>query len=112
MKTLKLKDKLEALRRTFPKIDPKTRFLYAGKLSRRATSNAVAVHIIAWSNDKRVTLHQTIFRKPHLTVTEWSDWLHEHAAKVINNQVKAYMGRTYGGKWTIERIFGWHFTDE
>ncbi len=112
MKSLKLADRISGLRRLFPKINPKTRFLYDGKLNKRATSNAVAVHIIASSSDGRVTLHKTVFRKPGLTVTQWSDWLHEHAPKVIQNQVRAYMGRTYGGKWTIESIFGWNFTDE
>jgi len=112
MKTLKLKDKVIALRRLYPKIDPKTRFLYDGRLNRRATSSAVAIHVIASSEDGRVTLHQTVFRKPGLTVKEWSDWLHEHAPRVIQNQVRAYMGRTYGSTWTIEKIFGWNFTNE
>jgi hypothetical protein len=112
MKTLKLKDRVAALRRVYPNIDAKTRFLYRGKLKPRSVSNAVTVHILAWSNDGRVTLHQTVFRKPGLTMMEWSDWLREHAPKVIGNQVRAYMGRTYGGQWTIERIFGWNFTDE
>lgn len=112
MKTLKLKDKITALRRTFPKIDPQTRFLYDGRLNRRARSNAVAIHFLAWSNDGRVTLHKTAFRKRDMTMTDWSVWLREHAQNVLNNQVRAYMARTYGGQWTIERVFGWHFSDE
>lgn len=109
MKTLKLRDTISTLQRVYPKIDAKTRFMYAGKLNRKATSSAVAVHIIAWSDDGRATLHKTIFRKPNLTMTEWSAWLHAHAPKVINTQVRAYMGRTFGSVWHIEKIFGWHF---
>lgn len=109
MKTLKVKDKIITLQRVYPKIDPKTRFMYAGKLDRKAKSNAVAVHIIAWSDDGRATLHQTIFRKPGLSMTQWNAWLREHAPKIIQNQVRAYMGRTFGSIWHIEKIFGWHF---
>jgi hypothetical protein len=112
MKTLKLKDRALALQRLYPKIDRKTRFLYDGKLNKRSTSNAVAVHVIASSEDGRVTLHQTIFRKPGFTMTQWNAWLGEHAPRVIQNQVRAYMGRTYGSTWTIEKIFGWNFIDE
>lgn len=109
MKSLKLRDRIMMLRRVYPNIDPQTRFLYAGKLNRKARSNAVKVHIIAWSDDGRVTLHPTIFRKPGLTMMEWSAWLREHAPNIIQNQVRAYMGRTHGSTWRIEKIFGWHF---
>lgn len=112
MKTLKLKDVVAMLRRVYPKIDPKTRFMYDGKINRRATSNRVAVWVIAWSEDRRVTLHKTIFRKTGLNVTQWSAWLHEHAPSVLRNQVRVYMGRTFGSIWHIEKVFGWHFTDE
>ncbi len=109
---MSMSDKIAALRRTFPKIDRRTRFLYDGKLNRRATSNSVALHILAWSDDGRVTLHRTVFRKPGLTVSEWHSWLRAHAGPVIQNQVRASMGRTHGGQWTVERIFGWHFFNE
>lgn len=109
---MSMSDKIASLRRMYPKIDPKTRFLYAGKLNKRATSNSVALHIVAWSDDGRVTLHRTVFRKPGQSVTEWHAWLREHAPKVIQNQVRAAMGRTHGGRWTVERVFGWHFFND
>ena len=109
MKSRKLRDEIVSLQRVYPKIDPKTRFLYNGKLDRKAKSNAVKLHTIAWSDDGRVTLHPTIFRKQGLTMMEWSRWLHEHAPTVIQNQVRAYMVRTHGSIWHIEKIFGWHF---
>lgn len=107
-----MNDKISNLRRMFPNIDPKTRFLYAGKLNKRAKSNSVVLHIVAWSDNGRVTLHKTVFRKPDLNVTEWHTWLREHAPKVIQNQVMASMGRTHGGQWTVERVFGWHFFND
>jgi hypothetical protein len=109
MKTLKLKDVIGTLKRVYPKIDPKTRFMYSGKLDRTAVSNAVAVYIIAWSDDGRATLHKTVFRKPGLTMRQWDAWLHAHAPRVINEQVRAYMNRTQGSRWHIEKVFGWHF---
>lgn len=109
MKSLKLRDRIMTLKRVYPNIDPKTRFLYAGKLDRKAKSNAVMVHTIAWSDDGRVTLHPTIFRKPGLSMMQWSAWLHEHAPRILVNQVRAYMGRTHGSTWHIEKVFGWHF---
>lgn len=108
----KMSDRIATLRRAYPNIDPRTRFLYAGKLNKRAKSNSVALHLIAWSDDGRVTMHRTVFRKPGQNVTEWHAWLREHSGNVIQNQVRASMGRTYGGVWTVARIFGWHFFRE
>lgn len=108
MKTLKIRDKVSALRRTYPKIDPPTRYLYSGRLDRRAASNRVAVYILAWSADGRVTFHRTEFQKARTRVKEWAEWLGEHASNVVSNQVRAYMNRTFGSTWYIEQIFGWH----
>lgn len=111
MKTHKLSKTIADLRMQFPKIDPQTRFMYDGRLRKNATSDAVAVRFIAWSEDGRVTMHRTEFRKPGLTMAEWSAWLHEHAPRVIGHQVVAYMNRQFGSTWSVETIFGWHFVD-
>lgn len=112
MKSLKLRDKMIALRRTYPKIDPSTRYLYSGKLNKRERGDRVAIYILAWSADGRVTLHRTEFHKADMRVSDWSGWLHEHAANIVNNQVRAYMNRTFGSTWYIEAIFGWHLVAE
>lgn len=112
MKTLKIRDKIAALRRTYPKIDAASRYLYSGRLDRRKSSSRVAVHIVAWSDDGRVTLHRTEFHKPNMRVREWAEWLREHASSVIGNQVRTYMNRTFGSVWHIEQIFGWHLVIE
>lgn len=112
MKTLKLRDKMTALRRTFPKIDPATRYLYAGRLNKRETGDRVALYVIAWSADGRVTLHRTEFHKTGMRLSDWSGWLRKHAENVVNNQVRAYMNRTFGSTWYIESIFGWHIVTE
>lgn len=112
MKTLKLRDQILMLRRVYPKIDPKTRFLYEGRLNKRAVGDAVMVHMIAWSEDGRVTLHKTIFRRKGLSIVQWHEWLKEHAGKVLRNQVRTYMNRTFGSIWNIDKIIGWHFTDQ
>lgn len=112
MKTLKIRDLASALHRTYPKIDPTTRYLYSGRLDRRAIGGRVALHILAWSADGRVTLHRTEFRKPPMRVSEWAQWLEAHASAVIGNQVRAYMNRTFGSTWYIEQIFGWHLVVE
>lgn len=112
MKTLKLKHMIDALRRTYPKIDPRTRYLYDGKLNKRAVGDSVMIYVVATSDDQRATLHRTVFRRPGLNVMQWHAWLREHAMNVLNNQVRAYMSRTRGGQWKIERVFGWHLLDE
>lgn len=112
MKTLKLRDKMTALRRTFPKIDPATRYLYAGRLKNRERGDRVAMYIVAWSADGRVTLHRTEFHKSDMRVVDWASWLHEHAENIVNNQVRAYMNRTFGSNWYVESIFGWHLVVE
>ena len=112
MKTLKLKQKIEGLRRTYPNIDQKTRYLYDGRLNKRAIADSVAIYIVATSDDQRATLHKTVFRKTGLNVTQWAAWLREHAMNVLDNQVRSYMSRTRGGQWKIERVFGWHLLDE
>ena len=112
MKTLKLRDKMTALRRAFPKIDPATRYLYSGRLNKQQRGDRVALYILAWSADGRVTLHRTEFHKNGKRVIDWANWLHNHAEGVINNQVRAYMNRTFGSTWYIESIFGWHLVFE
>lgn len=112
MKTLKLRDRMTALRRTYPKIDSATRFLYAGKLNKREAGDRVAIYILAWSADGRVTLHRTEFHKRGMRVSEWASWLREHAEGIVSNQVRAYMNRTFGSTWYIESIFGWHLVHE
>lgn len=112
MKTLKLGDKITALRRMYPKIDLRTRYLYDGRLNKRAVGDSVMIYVVATSDDQRATLHRTVFRRPGLNVTQWHAWLREHAMNVLNNQVRAYMARTRGGQWKIERVFGWHLLDE
>ena len=112
MKTLKLRDKMTALRRTYPKIDAGTRYLYAGRLDRREAGDRAAIYIVAWSADGRVTLHRTEFHKPSMRVSDWAKWLREHAAGIVSNQVRAYMNRTFGSTWYIEQIFGWHLVHE
>jgi hypothetical protein len=108
MKTLKIRDRIGALRRTYPQIDRRTRLLYSGKINRRQRHDRVAVHIVAWSADGRVTLHRSEFHKPGMTITEWAHWLGDHAPGIISNQIRAYMNRTFGSTWYIEQIFGWH----
>lgn len=112
MKTLKLRDKMMALRRTYPKIDSATRYLYAGRLNKAERGDRVALHIVAWSADGRVTLHRTEFHKTDMRVSGWSKWLRQHAEGIILNQVRAYMNRTFGSTWYIESIFGWHLVTE
>lgn len=112
MKTLKIRDRVSALRRTYPKIDPATRYLYAGRINRREASVRVAVYILAWSADGRVTFHRTEFQKPRMRVSEWAEWLENHAANIVGNQVRTYMNRTFGSTWYIEQIFGWHLVQE
>ena len=112
MKTLKLRDKMTALRRAYPKIDPSTRYLYAGRMDRRQRVDRVAVYIVAWSADARVTLHRTEFHKAGMRVSDWAKWLRAHAPHVVQNQVRAYMNRTFGSTWYIESIFGWHIVTE
>lgn len=112
MKTLKLRDKMTALRRTYPKIDARTRYLYSGRLRMNERGDRVAIYILAWSADGRVTLHRTEFHKTDMRVSDWGQWLHAHAAGIVNNQVRAYMNRTFGSTWYIESIFGWHLVAE
>lgn len=112
MNTLKLRDKVTALRRTYPKIDSATRYLYSGRLDRSERGRRAAIYILAWSADGRVTLHRTEFHKTDMRVSDWAKWLREHAENVVNNQVRAYMNRTFGSTWYIESIFGWHLVIE
>ncbi len=112
MRTLRIRDRVEALRRTYPKIDKRTRYLYSGRLDKREASERAAIYIVAWSADGRVTLHRTEFQKPRMRVAEWARWLSDHAPGIVNNQVRAFMNRTFGSTWYIEQIFGWHLVSD
>ena len=112
MKTLKIRERVAALRRTYPNIDTNTRYLFRGRFNRKAKSNRVAIYILAWSADGRVTFHRTEFQKPEQNVTSWAHWLGEHASNIVGNQVRTYMNRTFGSTWYIEQIFGWHLVED
>lgn len=112
MRNSKIRDRISALRRAFPNIDPRTRYLYAGRLNRKLIGTRAAIYILAWSTDGRVTLHRTEFRKPPMTVADWATWLNTHAPGIVLNQVRSFMNRKYGSTWYVEQIFGWHLVSE
>ena len=109
---MKIKDRMEALKRTYPNISRRhARFLYGrpGDMSRR--SKKITVWMVLWSEDGRVSLHKTGFEKKRpMSVAEWSGWLVVNAPDVFKDSVLAYVNRTFGSSWNIERVIGWHFT--
>lgn len=107
--TVKLRNRISGLRKTYPRIGP-SRYLYATRADLKKQGVGIVVLIVLWSDDGRVSLHRTRFtKKQAMNVREWSDWLHANVPDVLRNNVLAYVNRTFGSTWSIDRLFGWHF---
>lgn len=107
---MKVADKITALRRALPYIDfQNARFMYAKPEERAKRTKRIVIWCVLWSDDGRVSLHRTAFvRKRAMSVAEWAGWLHVNAPDVLKNSVLAYVNRSFGSSWNIERVFGWH----
>lgn len=107
---MKIKDRIAALRRQYPKIG-RGRYLYARSSDLAKRGHKVKVYALMWSDDGQVSLHATVFEKgERWSVVQWADWLILNGPNVYANQVLAYVNRTTGSEWRIDRVFGWHFT--
>lgn len=108
---MKLQDRIAALQRAYPRRDGPMCFMHTDKGDLRKQGRQIVVYLLMWADDARVSLHKTEFTKTRdMSVREWADWLEASAEEVLNGNVVAYVNRTFGSTWTIERIVGWHFT--
>lgn len=109
---MKLKDRIEALRRTYPKISRvHARYLHAQPADLKKKGKTITVWLVLWSDDGRVSMHRTQFARTRaMTVIEWAGWLQVNAPQIMVNSVLAYVNRAFGSAWNIERVFGWHFS--
>jgi hypothetical protein len=106
---MKLGERIRALQRMYPRIGP-ARYLHATSADLRKSGKAIAVLSLLWSEDGRVSIHKTVFDKTReRTVQQWADWLHSSLDDVLRNNVIAYVNRTFGSLWTVDRVIGWHF---
>lgn len=106
---MKIGKRLEALRRSYPRIGPAL-YLHATKDELRKRGNSIILYSILWSDEGRVSLHRTEFKKKYImTVPQWADWLQANVPDVMRNSVLAYANRAGNDSWNIDRIVGWHF---
>lgn len=108
---MKIKDRIEALRRSYPRISAvHARYLHAKPEDVKKRGKTIVVWAVMWADDGRVSLHKTEFaRMRSMTVIEWAGWLQVNMPQVMVNSVLAYANRSFGSTWNIDRVFGWHF---
>lgn len=109
--SMKLRNRIEALRKTYPRFGP-ARYLHATREDLRKRGKAIVLYSLLWSDDGRASLHKTEFSKDVMTVGQWAEWLQANVPEVLRNNVLAYVNRTFGSLWSIERIVGWHFASD
>lgn len=109
---MKIKDQIQAMRRTYPLISKAhARFLYSKASDLNRKGRSIMVHMVLWSDDGRVSFHRTNFTRTRaMSVIEWAGWLQANAPTVMVNSVLAYVNRTFGSTWNIDKVFGWHFS--
>ena len=106
---MKLRERLQTLRRTYPLIGP-ARYLHARRADLRRSGRSIVLLIVVRNDDGRMSVHRTQFTKQRaMTVPQWADWIEANAPDVLSNQVLAYLNRTFGSIWSIDRVIGWHF---
>lgn len=109
---LKLADRILALKRVYPLTDvAKSRFLYSRPADLLRRGDTISLWVLLWSDDGLVSIRQTKFVRAHaMTADEWADWLSVHAPKILRDNVLAFVNRSFGTTWNIERVVGWHFS--
>lgn len=106
---MRIADRLLALQRTYPKIGP-AQFLHSRASDLKRRGRAVVLIMVVRSGDGRYSIHRTQFsRAKAMSVNQWADWLESNAPDILANQVLAYLNRSFGSIWMIDRIVGWHF---
>lgn len=108
---MKIRDRIESLRRTFPNIhEPSARYLYNKPADMAKKGKTIVLITMLWSLDGRASMHRTLFNKKRaMTVPEWAGWLQANSREIMTNSVLAYVNRSFGSAWQIDRVFGWHF---
>ncbi len=108
---MKIKDRIESLRRSLPNISTAYgRYLYAQPSDLNKKARRIVLWTVIWSDDGRVSLHRTMFEKKRpMSVAEWGGWLQVNLPEIMVNSVLAYVNRSFGSTWNIDRVFGWHF---
>lgn len=108
---MKIKEQAEALRRTYPNISAAySRYMLAQPSDFKRRGKSIVLWAVFWSDDGRVSLHQTEFaRDRSMTAIEWAGWLQVNMPAIMVNSVLAYMNRSFGSTWNVDRVFGWHF---
>lgn len=106
-----IKEQVEALRRTYPRISiSNARQLYAELPELKKRGKRIVLWTVLWAADGRVSLHRTQFEKKRpMSAPEWAGWLQVNLPEVMKNTTLAYLNRTFGSSWNIDRVFGWHF---
>lgn len=109
---LTMKERIEGLQRLYPLMSPaNARFMYAKPADLRRLGTTIVLWSVLWSDDGRVSMHQTKFEKGRpMSVPEWAGWLQVNAPHVLRSSVLASINRSFGSTWNIDRVFGWHFT--
>lgn len=109
-----LKQRLDFLKRTLPKIDPRhARYMYADDKDLKRRGKHVVIYVVIWSSDARVSLHKTGFsHTPALSVGAWAGELVERVPTVFRENVIPALNSQTGVSWAVDRVVGWHFVKE
>ena len=108
---MKIRDRIESLRRTLPLISTAYgRYMHAKPADMNKRGRKIVLWVVIWSDDGRVSLHRTEFSKMRaMSAAEWGGWLQVNLPEIMINSVLAYVNRSFGSTWNIDRVFGWHF---
>jgi len=108
--TRKINDKIESVRRRYPKRHA-TGFLYKGRYPARTKFSSVVMFAIFVSNEGRIFLREHEYKKKDLTPSEWAAWFEDHHAEILNDVILPTYAERFGGLWRLHTVIGFADND-
>lgn len=104
---MKIGDKLETLRRTYPLLDPQTLAMARRASDFTRSHKSIAVYFILESAERTYTLHSTIFTKRRgRRLRAWRAWLDKHFEDILASSILPGLILRSGQQWRMVKLVG------
>lgn len=105
---MKLRDKLDRLRRAVPKGPTKYGQLYAVASETKQRYKQVTLHTLFISEENTHLLRPHVFKKDEaMTPAQWHDWFSQKLEEIHKTAVLPGIAIRTNKSWAVERILGW-----
>lgn len=107
LRRMKIRDRLESLRRRAPNRDATGQlFKNAEELKRRY--KRISLYTLLVSEENTHQIHEAVFKNNKgKDRFEWAAWLAKHFEKIYVTGILAGIGLRTEKKWSVQKIIGW-----